>query len=45
MNINTSEVQKKAIENLVEGKKKFDNAKSKSQREEGYKLFITGIEL
>ena len=45
MNINTAEVQKKAIENLVEGKKKFDNAKSKQAREEGYKLFVNGIEM
>jgi len=45
MNINTQEVQQKAIALLTEGKEKFNSAKRKEDLEEGYKTFVSGIEL
>jgi len=45
MNINTQEVQQKAIGLLTDGKTKFNAAKSKKVMEEGYATFVEGIEL
>jgi len=45
MNINTQEVQKKAIDMLTEGKNMFNNAKNKAEMTEGYNKFIEGITL
>jgi vacuolar protein-sorting-associated protein 4 len=45
MNINTREVQAKAIEKLKSGKENFNTAKDKSQMRVGYEEFYEGIKI
>lgn len=45
MNIDTQEVQKQALALLQGGKNKFNAAKTKEEREQGYKEFVEGVEL
>jgi vacuolar protein-sorting-associated protein 4 len=45
MNIDTQDVQKRALALLQGGKNTFNAAKTKEQRTEGYKQFIEGVEL
>lgn len=44
MNINTQEVQKRAIEKLTNGKKTYNEGKTVPERQDGFKLFVEGIE-
>lgn len=44
-NFNMTDVQNKALNFLREGKEKYNNAGSPAQRNEGYDLYIKGIEL
>ena len=45
VDIDNQTVQKKAIETLSSGKEKFNSTKKKSVMEEGYRIFLLGIDL
>ena len=45
MNINTAEVQQRAIQKLQSGSDKFNNAQSVEDRKQGYNEFVDGIDL